>query len=162
MLSRFVIAFLLRRNIILISWLQSPSAAILKPKEIKSVIASTFSHLVASDGTGCYDLSFWMLNFSATFLLLSFTLSRRLFRSSSPSAIGGGLVAKLCLDSCDHIDQTPLSMGFSRQEHRSGLLFRFPGDLPDSGIEPASPALAGGFFMNWWENFKVVVWIGIL
>ena len=38
-----------------------------------------------------------MLSFSATFLLLSFTLSRRLFRSCSPSAIGGGLVAKLCL-----------------------------------------------------------------
>ena len=39
------------------------------------------------------------------------------------------------------MDQAPLSMGFSRQEHRSGLLFPFPGDLPDSGIEPGSPAL---------------------
>ena len=36
-------------------------------------------------------------------------------------------------------------MGFSRQEYWSGLPFS-PGDLPDSGIEPASPALASGFF----------------
>ena len=148
MLSRFVIAFLLRRNLILISWLQSPSAAMLKPKKIKSVIASTFSHLVASDGTGCYDLSFLNVEFQCNFFTLIFHLSRRLFRSSSPSAIGGGLVAKLCLDSCDHIDQTPLSMGFSRQEHRSGLLFRFPGDLPDSGIEPGSAALQADSFCH--------------
>ena len=42
--------------------------------------------------------------------------------------------------------QAPLSMGFSRQEYRSGLPFLSPGDLPDPGIEPMSPALAGGFF----------------
>ena len=35
--------------------------------------------------------------------------------------------------------QTPLSMGFPRQEHWSGLPFPPPGDLPDPGIEPASP-----------------------
>ena len=34
-----------------------------------------------------------------------------------------------------------LSMGFSRQEYWSGLLFPSPGDLPDPGIEPGSPAL---------------------
>jgi len=32
-------------------------------------------------------------------------------------------------------------MGFSRQEYWSGLPFPFPGDLPDPGIEPRSPAL---------------------
>ena len=42
--------------------------------------------------------------------------------------------------------QAPLSLGFSRQEYWSGLLFIFPGDLPDPGIEPASPALSGRFF----------------
>ena len=40
--------------------------------------------------------------------------------------------------------QAPLSMGFSRQEHWSGLPCPSPGDLPNIGIEPASPALAGG------------------
>ena len=39
-----------------------------------------------------------------------------------------------------------LSMGFSRQEYWIGLPFPSPGDLPDSGIEPTSPALAGRFF----------------
>ena len=37
--------------------------------------------------------------------------------------------------------QSPPSMGFSRQEYRSWLPFPSPGDLPDSGIEPRSPAL---------------------
>ena len=37
--------------------------------------------------------------------------------------------------------QAPPSMGFSRQEYRSGLPFPSPGDLPDPGIEPGSPAL---------------------
>ena len=35
----------------------------------------------------------------------------------------------------------PLSIGFPRQEHWSGLPFPFPGDLSDPGIEPGSPAL---------------------
>ena len=45
--------------------------------------------------------------------------------------------------------QAPLSMGFSRQEYWSGLQFPPPGDLPNTGIKPASlmsPALAGRFF----------------
>ena len=42
--------------------------------------------------------------------------------------------------------QVPLSMEFSRQEYWSGLPFPSPGDLPDSRMEPVSPALAGGFF----------------
>ena len=37
--------------------------------------------------------------------------------------------------------QGPLSMEFSRQEYWSGLPFPSPGDLPDPGIEPRSPAL---------------------
>ena len=43
----------------------------------------------------------------------------------------------------------PVSMGFSRQEHWSGLPFPPPGDLPDPGIEPVSlgsPPVSGGFF----------------
>ena len=37
--------------------------------------------------------------------------------------------------------QAPPSMGFSRQEYWSGLPFSSPGDLPDPGIEPRSPAI---------------------
>ena len=45
--------------------------------------------------------------------------------------------------------QAPLSMGFPRQEYWSGLQFPSPRDLPNPGIEAASPvslALVGGFF----------------
>ena len=42
--------------------------------------------------------------------------------------------------------QAPLSLGFIRQEYCSDLSFPSPGDLPDSGIKPESPALAGRFF----------------
>ena len=42
--------------------------------------------------------------------------------------------------------QTPQPMGFSRQEHWSGLPFPSPGDLPHPGMELRSPALAGRVF----------------
>ena len=41
--------------------------------------------------------------------------------------------------------QAPLSMGFPRREYWSGLTFPPPGDLPNSRMEPESPALADGF-----------------
>ena len=47
MLSRLVLTFLPRSKRLLISWLQSPSAVILEPKEVKSVTVSTVSHLFA-------------------------------------------------------------------------------------------------------------------
>ena len=57
---------------------------------------------------------------------------------------GGDLVTKSCPTlatpwtvAC----QVPLSMGFSRQEYKSGVPFPSPGDLPDPGIEPRSPTL---------------------
>ena len=56
-------------------------------------------------------------------------------------------VAQLCPTLCDPVvaksvaRQTPLSMGFPRQEYWSGLPFPSPGDLPNPGIEPGSPIL---------------------
>ena len=41
--------------------------------------------------------------------------------------------------------QAPLSLGFSRQEHWSGLPFPSPGDLPKPGMQPRSPALQADF-----------------
>ena len=61
------------------------------------------------------------------------------------------LVAKLYLTLCDPMDcslPALLSVGFPRQEYWSGLPFPSPGDLPDPGIKPVSPALAGGFFRH--------------
>ena len=57
MLSRLVITFLPRSKHLLISWLQSPSAAVLEPRKIK--VSHCFPiYLPRSDGTGCHDLSF--------------------------------------------------------------------------------------------------------
>ena len=42
--------------------------------------------------------------------------------------------------------QSPLSRGFPRQEYWNRLLFPSPGDLPNPGIKPVSPALASWFF----------------
>ena len=76
MLSRFFIAFLPRSKRLLISWLQSPSAVILEPKKIKSIIASTFSPSVMCHevmGPGAMIFVFWMLSFKPAFSLSSFT-----------------------------------------------------------------------------------------
>ena len=50
-----------KKNHLLISWLQSPSAVISEPKKRKSVTTSTFPpfYLPWSNGAGCYDLSFF-------------------------------------------------------------------------------------------------------
>ena len=56
----------------------------------------------------------------------------------------GDLVIKLCptlATSCTVAYKAPLSMGFFRQEHWSGLPFPSPGDPSDPEIEPGPPAL---------------------
>ena len=64
---------------------------------------------------------------------------------------GGGLVTKSCPTIATPwtvAHQAPLSIGFSRQEYWSGLPFLSPGNLPDPGIEPASPALQAGSLLT--------------
>ena len=86
MLSRLVITFLPRSKRLLISWLQSPSAVILEPPQNK--VSHCFPiYFPWSDGTGCHDLSFLNVSFKPTFSLSSFTFIKRLFSSSSLSAI---------------------------------------------------------------------------
>ena len=88
LLSRVVIAFLPRSKHLLISWLQSPSAVILESPKIKSDTVSTVSpsichEVMRPDGM----IVFRMLSFKPTFSLSSFTFIKRLFSSSSLSAI---------------------------------------------------------------------------
>ena len=89
LLSRLVIAFLLRSKCLLISWLQSPPAVILEPK--KNKVCHCFHcfpiYLPWSDGTGCHDLAFWILSFKLAFLLSSFTFIKRPFSSFFAFAI---------------------------------------------------------------------------
>ena len=56
--------------------------------------------------------------------------------------------------------QAPMSMGFSRHEHCSGLPCHPPGDLPDRGTEPTSlmsPALAPPG-STYWFNSSLFIW----
>ena len=81
-----------------------------------------------------------------TFLNLNFCKIKEEYYLLINSCVGGGsgLVAKLYQTlaiSWTVAHQAPLSMEFSRQEYWSGLPFPSPGDLPEPGIEPASPAL---------------------
>ena len=58
---------------------------------------------------------------------------------------------RLCATPWTVAHQAPLSMGFSRQEHWSGLPCPPPEDLPDPGIKPeslTSPASSGAFFTS--------------
>ena len=89
MLSRFVIAFLPRSKCLLISWLQSPSAVILEPKKIKSVTVSIVCPSICHEvmGPDAIIFIFFMLSFKPAFKLSSFTFIKRLFSSSSLSAI---------------------------------------------------------------------------
>ena len=83
------------------------------------------------------------------FTLNSISLMRNIKYSVSLSFC---VYAHTCLTLCNPwpiAHQGPLTIKFSRQEHYSGSPCPPPGDLPDPGIEPASPvspALAGGFF----------------
>jgi len=88
MLSGLVIAFLPRSKCLLISWLQSPSAVILKPQNIMSHCFHCFTiyfHEVM--GPDAKVLVFWMLSYKPTFSLSSFTFSKRLFSFYSLSDI---------------------------------------------------------------------------
>ena len=94
MLSRLVIAFLPRSKHLLISWLQSPSAVILEPKNIKSntvsIVCPSICHAVM--GLDAMTFIFRMLSFKQAFSLSSFTFIKRLFSSSSLSSNKGGVI----------------------------------------------------------------------
>ena len=87
--SMLVIVYLPKSKHLLISWLQSPSAVILEPRKIKSATVSIISPSICHEmmGPDAMILVFWMLSFKPTFPLSSFTFIKRLFSSSSLSAI---------------------------------------------------------------------------
>jgi len=58
--------------------------------------------------------------------------------------------------------QFPLFMGFSRQEHWSGLPFPLPGDPPNPGMEPGSPALQADSLLTEPSGEPIYIYICIL
>ena len=120
-LSRFVITFLPRSKCFLISWLKSPSAVILEPKKIKSVIISTVSPSICHEvmGLDAMILVFWMLSFKPAFSLSLFTFIKKVLSSSSLSAVfPGGSVVK----------NPPANAGKTRDSSSIPGLGRSPGE----------------------------------
>ena len=74
--SRFIIAFILRRKYLLISWLQSPSMVTLEPKKIRSVAVSIVSPSICHEvmWLDAMVLVFWMLSVKLNFFTLLFYL----------------------------------------------------------------------------------------
>ena len=91
-------------------------------------------------------LNKWDVNDSYSYSVPNFESSR--ISVLKISYFGDGLVTKSCpalVTPWTVARQAPLSVGFSRQEYWSGLPFSSPGDLPNRGIKPTSPASVGGF-----------------
>ena len=128
------------------------------------------SHLTTSNLPWFMDLTEpWMWGISSQLLLLTLDIGYLLSATHRPSTVQppgnvqgrasrfayllwtGGcfcLVAKSYPTLVQPHELKPtrlLSMGFPRQEYWSELPFPSPGDLPNPGIKPAFPALAGGF-----------------
>ena len=122
--SRLVITFLSRSKHLLVSWLQSPSAVIWKPKKIKSLTVSIVSLSICYEvmGPDAMTFIFWMLNFKPAFSLSSFTLIKRLFSSSSFCHKGGIICISEVIDvSLSNLDS---SLCFIQPGILQGMLCR--------------------------------------
>ena len=89
MLPRLVITFLPRSKLLLISWLQTPSAVIWEPKKLKFLTVSIVSPFICHEvmGPDAMIFVFWMLTFKPALSLSSFTLIKSHFGPSSLSVI---------------------------------------------------------------------------
>ena len=96
-------------------------------------------------------VSRWSFFISECYFIIriDYSLFTRVVDTCAASVRSRFACVQLCVTLWTVAHKPPLSMGFSRQEHWSGLPCRPPGDLPQPGIKPASlmcPALASGFF----------------
>ena len=135
MLSRLVIAFLPRSKCLLLSWLQSPSAVVLEPKELKSVTVSIVSPSICYEvmGPDAMILVFWMLSFKPTFSLSCFTFIKRLFSSSSLTDFPGGSDGKV-------------------SSYNEGDLGSIPGSGRSPGKEMATHSITLAWRIPWMEE----------
>ena len=108
MLSRLVITFLPRSKRLSISWLQLLSAVIWSPRKLNPLLFPLFPHLFAMKWWDQRLITvFWMLSFKTAFSLFSFTFIKRLFSSSSLSAMSG----ITCIS--EIVDISPSNLDFS-------------------------------------------------
>ena len=74
------------------------------------------------------------------------------------SSLESVLVTQLCPPPWTVAHQSPLFMGFPRQEYWRGLPFPSPGDLPNPGIKPRSPALQADSLLSEPLGKSKVLW----
>ena len=105
-------------------------------------------HLVVGDHNYEWMCGYWQKMVQKDWILVSFKLSIVLSHSAMSDSLQpyGQTVAS----------QAPLSMGFSQQDYWSELPFPLPGNLPDPGIKPVSPALQMDSLLlsHWGSPFK--------
>ena len=130
---------------------------VFKPHELLSFLKMPSFHILPYLSTVSSFFLVDIINTNPNFetLLKYLFLCKKWKLSPSVTTCQGYLLIYACmhvlsrLTLCNPMDYT-LSVGFSRKEYWSGLIFLTPGDLPNPGIEPpaslASSALAGGFF----------------
>ena len=90
---------------------------------------------------------------SITFILKPTT---EIYLPSLFTKLNNCLVTQACPTLCNPMDcsppgQAPMPLEISRQEYLSGLPFPSPGDLPNPGIKPASPALQVDLFIYFYS-----------
>ena len=88
----------------------------------------------------CLRILQWLFLFGLTKLFMCWTAEFIVFWFWWWSEVAQSCPT-LCPTPWTAAHQVPLSMEFSRQEYWNGLLFPSPGDIPDPGIKPGSPAL---------------------
>ena len=152
MLSRLIITFLPRSEHLLISWLQSPCAVILKILKIKSATISTVSPSICYEvmGPDTMILVFWMLSFKQTFSLSSFTFIKRLLVLHFFHKSG-----VICIS--EDIDISPSNLGSSLCFFQPSILTLminpFPEPFSRGSSQPRNQTrvscIAGWFFTSW-------------
>ena len=95
------------------------------------------------------DLLYFLVTSRSIHVAAHDVISFFLWLNSSPACMPACSVAKLCLTLCDPVDCSPPGSsvhGILQARILEWVAISFSRNLPNSGIEPLSPALAGGFF----------------
>ena len=115
-------------------------------------------------GTLCASWTWLTISFSMlgkfSIIISSKIFSYPLFFSASSAAAKSLQLYPTLCDPIDTAHQAPPSLGFSRQEHWSGLPFPSPGNLLNLGIKPRAPTLQADSLPTelWINDFKYYQW----
>ena len=143
-------------------WYLRPLLVILKRKSKNLVKSKNTPSSVPAVLSTCSPYSYWLMwshssgpgmerlmGLCSVFVELIFLLS----------CVSRSVMSNSFASSWTIANQAPLSMGFSRQEYWSGLPFPTPGDLPNPGIKPRSPALQADSLLSELLRQQMSIWL---